>query len=483
MGVIAVVASTTVAALDQTIVNTIMPSVIGDLGGIELYAWVFSSYLLLLTVATPICGRLADLLGRKPVYLAGLAVFVAGSALAGQSQSVEQLIAFRALQGLGAGALLPVGSTVIGDLFDMRMRARLQGFFSSIWLTAALAGPPIGGVLAETLSWRWAFYVNVPIGALAAALLIFALRETQVRREGALDWRGALLLSSATVSLLLALNGTQPALLAPGAVLLAIVFVRLERATLEPLIDLSLIRVPVIKSGLAVNAMIGVILFSVATYLPPFVQGVLGARPVEVGAVVTAMSLGWSGGAVTMGLILLRIGLRRSILAGTLFVLIGTTILATMGRDAPLIVPAAAAFASGLGIGFTATANIVGAQGAVRAHRRGIVTSLMLFMQSLGAAIGVGGLGTLLNFALGPRAAEVGVLLDREARPGIDPLIADELAELLAGALHQIYLVLVVLAVLVVLLAWRLTRAIPERPEQLESGRDADRAAAAGSYG
>ena len=152
MGVVAVVASTLVAALDQTIVGTVMPTVIGDLGGIERYAWVFSMYLLLVTVVTPIGGRLADIAGRKPVYLGGLAIFVAGSALAGLSRSIEQLIACRALQGLGAGILLPVGVTVIGDLFDVRMRARVQGVFSTVWISAALVGPAVGGVIAETLS-------------------------------------------------------------------------------------------------------------------------------------------------------------------------------------------------------------------------------------------------------------------------------------------------------------------------------------------
>lgn len=473
MGVAAVVASTLVAALDNSIVGTIMPTVVGELGGIERYAWVFSVYLLLVTVVTPIGGRLADIGGRKPIYLAGLAVFVAGSALAGLSRSMEQLIAFRAIQGFGAGILLPVGITVIGDLFDVRMRARVQSVFSTVWITAALVGPAVGGVIAEALSWRWAFYVNIPIGAVAATILVLGLRETHVHREGTLDWPGALVLSSATVSLLLAMNGTQTALLLPAAALLALAFVAIERRARDPLIDLSLFRVPAIGPGLAVYAGVAVILFSVVTYLPPFVQGVQGARPIEVGALVTALSLGWSTGSIGTGLILLRIGVRRAVLIGSASLLVGTAILATLARDTPLAFPVAATFASGLGIGTSANAILVGAQSAVSARSRGVVTSLLLFTQSLGASVGVGVLGAVLAAGLGPRAAEVGALLDPASRANTDVAITSALVDVLAGALHQVYLALLGIAVVSALLAWRLTASMPDRPEPVEVDRQA----------
>jgi len=469
MGVLAVVASTFVAALDQTIVGTVMPTIIGDLGGIELYAWVFSIYLLLVTVTTPIAGRLADIQGRKPVYLAGLAVFVAGSALAGQSRGMEQLIACRALQGIGAGALLPVGVTVIGDLFDVRMRARVQGAFSTVWISAALIGPAIGGLITETLSWRWAFYVNVPIGLVAGTLLVLALRETHVHREGGLDLPGAVTLSVATVSLLAALNGTSTVLLLPASAVLGGLFIAIERRSRDPLIDLSLFRVPAIGAGLVVYALIAVILFSVVTYVPPFLQGVQGARPVEVGALVTAMSLGWSSGSIVTGLTLLRVGLRRSIVAGSVSLLVGTAILATLTRTSPALLPLTATFASGLGIGVASNSILVGAQSSVPARARGVVTSLTLFTQSLGAAVGVGILGAVLALSLGPRAREVGQLLDRSSGVSIEPALARELQDVLAVALHQVYVTLAAIAVIACLIAWRLTAAIPDRPEQAEA--------------
>lgn len=464
LGVVAVVAATLVAALDSTIVGTVMPTVIGELGGIERYAWVFSIYLLTVTVATPTGGRLADIVGRKPVLLVGLVTFVAASALCGLSQSMDQLIVFRALQGLGGGVFLPVGITVIGDLFEPKMRARVQGMFSAVWITAALMGPAVGGVITETLSWRWAFYVNVPIGVLAALLIAFGLRETHVHREGRLDIPGAIVLSSATIALLLAVSGTQTVILLPLAAALGWLFIRIERSARHPLIDLSLFRIPLIGSGLLVYAGVAVVLFSSQTYLPPFIQGVQGARPVEVGAMISAISLGWSAGSIATGFILPRIGIRRTVVLGTLWLLAGTGPLTLLVPETPIIVPAAAAFASGVGIGLTAITIVVGAQGAVATSARGVVTSLSLFVQSLGAAVGVAVLGALLNVSLGDRAGEAEVLLQRSVDPNAlqpDPA----LVAALALALHNVYVALFAISIAAALIAWRLTGAIPDHPE------------------
>lgn len=460
----AVLAATLVAALDQTVVGTVMPTVVGELGGIDRYAWVFSAYLLLVTIATPISGRLADIAGRKPMYLAALALFVAGSALAGVAADIEQLIAFRALQGIGAGGIFAVGATVIGDLFGPRMRARMQGVFSAVWTAAALIGPGMGSLIVETVSWRWTFYVNVPVGVFAALLVVFGLRETHVHRSGRLDLPGAIALSAATVALLVGLNGTWALLLLPAAALLALVFVWIERRSSDPLVDLTLLRVPAIGSGLVLTALVSILLFSVVTYVPPFVQGVQGARPLEVGLLITAMSIGWSAGSVAIGMLMLRVGVRLSIRLGTLFLLAGAAILVTMGPGAPLLLPAAAACASGIGIGSTWTAILVGVQSAVRTDARGVATSLALFTQSLGASVGVGGLGAVLAAELGANAGPVSDLLARRARADLDPARARALAGILEAALHQVYLVLIVVAVLVVVLAWWLTGAMPDRP-------------------
>ena len=462
--VVAVLAATLVAALDQTVVGTVMPTVVGELGGIDRYAWVFSAYLLLLTVATPISGRLADLVGRKPVYLAGLGIFVAGSALVGLCQNMDQLVLSRGVQGIGAGALFAVGATVIGDLFDARMRARMQGLFSGVWTAAALVGPAIGSAIVETLSWRWAFYLNVPVGLAAAVLLAIGLRETHVDRHGRFDAPGALALSGATVSLLLAVSGTRPLILLPAAVVLGIVFVVVERRVRDPLVDLALLRVGAVGASLVLTALVSVLLFGLITYLPPFVQGVQGARPLEVGLLVTAMSVGWSVGAIGAGAFLPRLGTRSTIRTGTFCLLIGAAVLVTLDRATPLALPAGAAFVSGIGIGSTWTAILVAVQSGVPLRSRGIATSLALFTQSLGAAVGVGSLGALLALSLGADASAVSPLLDRGSAPLIESARVLELTDVLAGALHRVYAALALMAVVAVALAWVLTRSMPGAP-------------------
>src|SRR5438477_2115109 len=227
-----------VAALDQSIVATVMPTVIGELGGIDRYALVFSAYLLVSTVATPLVGRLADLVGRRPVFVGGMLIFIAGSLGAGLSTSMTQLVVARAVQGLGAGALLPVGMTIAGDLFDVRGRARVQPLFSSVWITAALVGPAIGGILTQTFSWRWAFLVNVPIGVAAIVVLLFVFHERVERGDDRVDWVGAAALTLASGGLLLALNGIAPIVTVGMALVFTPLFLRVERSRASPLIDL-----------------------------------------------------------------------------------------------------------------------------------------------------------------------------------------------------------------------------------------------------
>ena len=458
---VAVLAATLVAALDQTVVGTVMPTVVGELGGIDRYAWVFSAYLLLLTVATPISGRLADLVGRKPVYLVGLGIFVAGSTLVGLCQNMDQLVLSRAVQGIGAGALFAVGATVIGDLFSARMRARMQGVFSGVWTAAALVGPAIGSAIVETLSWRWAFFLNVPVGLAAGALLVVGLRETHVDRHGRFDVPGAALLSGGTVSLLLAVSGTRPEVLFGVAVVCVVLFVGVERRVSDPLVDLALLRVGSVGACLVLTALVSVLLFGVITYLPPFVQGVQGARPIEVGLLVSAMSVGWSVGSIGAGAFLGRLGTRSTIRIGAFCLLIGAALLVLIDRSTPLVVPAAAAFASGIGIGSTWTAILVAVQSGVPQGSRGIATSLALFTQSLGAAVGVGSLGALLALSLGANATAVSPLLDRGSAPLIEPARLLELTAILAGALHRVYAALMAMAVVAMALAWLLTRSMP----------------------
>src|SRR5690348_11894468 len=245
VGLVVVMTGMAVAALDSTVVGTAMPTAIGDLGGVDRYSWVFAAYLLVSTATTPVFGRFSDVHGRRKVYVAALITFIAASMLCGQSQTMNELIAFRALQGLGAGALISTGITMLGDLFTIQQRGRVQGFTASVWAMSAIVGPTIGGVITQALSWRWTFYVNFPIGIIAL-LLLLTLHEREEHRGGTIDWTGALIFTAATTLLLLGVNGTYPIATIPAAVALGALFVWIEGRTKEPLVDLTLLGVPII---------------------------------------------------------------------------------------------------------------------------------------------------------------------------------------------------------------------------------------------
>jgi multidrug resistance protein len=452
-----------VAALDASIVSTVMPTVVGELGGIDRYALVFSAYLLVSTIATPICGRLADIFGRTPIYCAGMAVFVAGSVGAGLSADMNQLIVSRAVQGLGSGALLPVGMTIIGDLFDARGRARIQPVFATMWLGGALIGPAVGGVLTQAFSWRWAFLVNLPVGIVAIIVLLFVFHETRRGMDERIDWTGAALLTLASGGLLLALNGVAPLAGALAVIVGLPLFVRVERTSAHPLFDVALMRDPAIGPGLLLNGFVGVMTLAVSTYLPPFVQGVLGRTPIEAGAAVLATSVGWSSGSVVIAFFLEHLGPRRTALLGTLCWAVGSAILVTLDRNSALPLAVVAAAMLGLGMGLTVFPVLVAAQSAVGWSRRGVVTGVVDFSRSMGAAIGVAALGTVLFATMGASPADVQTLLDTVRRAELGPERAAVVADALATGLRSVYLIMIGVAVVGALLAHRLPEALRDQ--------------------
>ena len=465
-GVSVVMIGSFVAALDASIVSTVMPTVVGELGGIDRYALVFSAYLLVSTIATPICGRLADIFGRTPVYVAGMVVFVAGSVGAGLSADMNQLIVSRALQGLGSGALLPVGMTIIGDLFDARGRARIQPVFATMWLGGALIGPFVGGVLTQAFSWRWAFLVNLPVGIIAIVVLLFVFHETRRGMDERIDWTGAALLTLASGGLLLALNGIAPFVGALAFLVGLPLFLRVERTTAHPLFDVTLMRDPAIGPGLLLNGFVGVMTLAVSTYLPPFVQGVLGRTPIEAGAAVLATSVGWSSGSVVIAFFLEHLGPRRTALLGTLCWAVGSAILVTLDRSSALPLAVVAAAILGLGMGLTVFPVLVAAQSAVGWSRRGVVTGVVDFSRSMGAAIGVAALGTVLFATMGASPADIQTLLDTVRRSELGPERAAFVADALATGLRSVYLIMIGVAVVGALLAHRLPEALRDQAEE-----------------
>jgi EmrB/QacA subfamily drug resistance transporter len=458
---VGIMAAIAVAALDSTVVGTAMPTIIGQLGGLGEYAWVFSAYLLASTTTVPLYAKLADVHGRKPVFLFGLALFVGGSALCGLSSNMVELIAFRTIQGLGAGAVQPISFTIAGDIFEPRRRARMQGYFSAVWGASAIVGPAIGGIITSTIGWPWVFELNIPVGLLAGSIVWFGLHERFERRPHHLDWPGAILLSASIVALLLAVTEgsqlfgwTSPITigLLTGAVVLGAAFVVAARRSPEPLIDLELPRAPLIRAGLVIGTLAGIVMFGLTTYVPPMVQGVHGGTPLDAGVAVAAMSIGWPLGSVVAGRLLLRVRARPIVLAGCAMLVVGTLLISQLDRFPALAYAMLGAGITGLGMGLMSTTILVIIQGAVAWQRRAVATGLVQFSRTIGGAVGVGVMGgILIGFVGGASSA----ILDPVARVTLpaSELVADRAA--LASGLDVVYWLLVAAAVATLLLAIR----------------------------
>lgn len=405
------------AALEATVVSTAMPTVIADLGGIEHYAWVFSAYLLASTVTVPIYGKLADLYGRKPVLLFGVSVFLVGSAASGVAGSMTQLILFRAIQGLGAGAMQPVTLTIVADLFTLQQRAKVQALFGAVWGTAGLIGPLAGGFIVGHLSWRWIFFLNLPFGVVSLTIVLFALKEQVEKKRHALDLAGAALLTLGVIGLL---SGS----VAGVAIALALLggFLWVETRVEEPILNLALFRERILWVSFAANALIGAAMFSALTYVPLYVQGVLGRSATEAGATITPMVVGWPLASFAAGRLLSRMGFQPFIRLGMIIAAVAALALAFFLEGDRRLVAQIAMFAFGIGLGFANTALLIGSQVAVPWSQRGVVTAMVMFCRTIGGTLAVGALGAFLSARLGPHAAEINDIIAGHGR-AIDAVV------------------------------------------------------------
>jgi EmrB/QacA subfamily drug resistance transporter len=455
-----------VAALDGTVVSTAMPTIIGNLGGLSEYSWVFSAYLLASTVTVPLYARLADMYGRKPIFMTGLGLFICGSMLCGFATSMTSLILFRTIQGLGAGAVQPISFTILGDVFESEQRAKIQGLFSGVWGAAAVIGPAIGSIITTTIGWRWVFFVNAPVGLLAAILIGRFLHERVERRRHRLDLVGAGILTLGLISLLFAATEggqlwgwTSPITigLVVAAAALLVGFMLFERSITEPLIDLDLLRVPVIAAGLAIGALSGIVMFSLSTYVPPLIQGVMGGTALQAGIAVAAMSIGWPVGSIVGGRALLRFGARPTVLVGTSMLVLGTCIVTQAIRPGTLggglLVASLGEAVTGLGMGLSATTILVMVQAAVPWQRRAVATGLVQFSRTIGGAVGVGLLGGIVTAAAG---ASSGQILDPIGRNFIPAAQLAAMRSSLSGGLEWVFVILAIDAAVVALVAIRL---------------------------
>lgn len=474
------------AAVEGTIVATAMPSIVTALGGFSQYSWVFSIYLLTEAITIPIYGKFADLFGRKPVFIFGTAIFLIGTALCGLSNTMLQLIVFRGLQGLGSGAIIPLASTIIGDLYRIEERPRVQGAMSSVWAVASVIGPALGGLIVTHLDWHWIFYINIPFGVAAITLLAWFFHEDVQRADSRppIDYAGTFLLIAGVGALILMLvqGGTAWSWTSLPITLLAIItvtaltlFVLHERRAAEPLLPLDLLRDRTILFCNLGSFLGGGLIFGLTSFIPTFAQGVLGVGAFQAGALLTLMSIGWPLASNLTGLAWRRIGHRGTAMLGTFFTFLSGCILAAMDPNSPAWLLGVGSFIMGMGLGFSQTTYIVTVQSRVAWNRRGVATSSNMFNRILGSTVWVALLGGILNQRLQRALAHlpdlrgtgvpanagldvVNLLLDPGTRETISPPLLAQLQAALAHGIHGVFVAVFVTGAAAFVLTYNLPR-------------------------
>ncbi len=414
-----VMAALFMIAIEATIVSTAMPQIAGQLGDLHLYSWVFSSFLLTQTATTVVFGKLSDLYGRKPVLLVGIAVFLLGTVLCGLAWSMPSLIVFRLLQGVGAGAIQPVCLTVVGDLYSVQERGKIQGYLASVWGISSVLGPLAGGLIIQHLSWSWIFWINLPVGLLASAGFVLFLHESVARVKQGVDIAGAALFTVAVASLMAALTeaGTSDhafaSIAAAVCAVSAVLFVLQERRARDPMMDFSLWARRPIATANAATLLSGMTVIGLTTFLPMYVQGVLNQSALVAGFTLTVMVLGWPIGATVAARNFARFGLRATLLFGAALLPVGAVAFLFM---APGVSPAVAGVGStvmGFGMGFLSTSAIVIIQDSVGWGERGSATASNIFSRNLGSTLGATALGAVLNISLAHRGGGAAVHFDQ----------------------------------------------------------------------
>jgi EmrB/QacA subfamily drug resistance transporter len=403
---IALMVTTGLVAIDSTILATAVPSIVKDLGGFSEFPWLFSIYLLAQAVSVPVYAKLSDVVGRKPIIFIGIGLFLVGSILCGFAWSMPALIAFRVVQGLGAGAVQPMAITIAGDIYTVAERAKTQGYLASVWAISSVVGPTLGGVFSQYLTWRWIFFVNVPLCILAVWLLLRSFHEKIEHRTHTVDYLGATLLTVSLSLLILgvleggrawAWNSPQSigAFVAGGLLLVAFVFA--EKRAAEPVLPLWVFSRRLLLTTALVSVGVGAILIGLTSYVPTYLELALGTTPIVAGLALAALTIGWPISASLSGRLYLRIGFRSTVLIGMTAVVAGAAVLAAFSRTPMLAVVAASCFLIGLGLGLVATPSLIAAQASVAWNERGVVTGTNLFSRSIGSAVGVAIFGAVAN--------------------------------------------------------------------------------------
>lgn len=483
--VAALMLTTGLAAIDSTIVATAIPQIVRDLGGFSDFPWLFSIYLVAQAVLVPIYGRLSDVFGRKPLLMFGIAVFLVGSVLCGVAWNMLSLIVFRGVQGIGAGAIIPMVTTIVGDLYAPAERGKIQGYISSVWGMSAIIGPSLGGLFAQYWTWRGIFFVNIPLGLAAIVFLQRHLHEQVERRRNRIDFAGAAVLTAGLSLLILALleggvtwpwSSPQSIGLLAGSAVLVAVFAVVERRAAEPIVPPWIFGRRILVAANLAGLVIGAILIGQTSYVPTYAQGVVGVGAVLAGFAMASMTVGWPIAATLSPKVYLRIDYRPTAVLGGVLTLAGCLLLATfVGENSGLWRVAVASFVTGWGLGFASVSTVVAIQSVVGWTRRGVVTGSNMFIRTLGGAVGIAVFGSIANTTLAdrfrhppaalagklPRAVDAATITFAKNRAS--PAVVAYTRHALYEAVHNVFWALVVAAVLG--LVGQL--ALPRRAEEL----------------
>jgi MFS family permease len=402
--------STGLVAIDATVLATAVPSIVGELGGFHQFPWLFSAYLLGQAVTTPIYAKLSDVFGRKSILLVGIGVFLLGSISCALAWNMLALIIFRAIQGIGAGAVQPTALTIVGDVYTVAERARVQGYLASVWAVSSVVGPMLGGAFSQLGIWRGVFLINIPLCLLAAWMFNRHFHEDVTRKDRSVDVLGAVLLAAAMTSLVLAVLGggqtwawtSAPSIGAftAGAVLLAIFFV-VERRAPEPILPMWVFSRRLLCATTIVAFGVGAILMGLTSYVPTYLEGSLRVEPIVAGLALAALTIGWPATAAIAGKLYLRWGFKRTAVLGASLVIAGASGLAALAHRPNVASVAVVCFVIGAGMGLLAVPTLIAAQSSVDWDERGMVTGNNMFARSLGSAVGVAIFGAIANSIFG----------------------------------------------------------------------------------
>ncbi|WP_040982494.1 MDR family MFS transporter [Oceanobacillus jeddahense] len=468
---VALILSMFMAAIEGTIVATAMPNIVSDLGGFTLYSWVFSSFLLMQAVTTMVYGKLADLFGRKPIFVIGVIIFLIGSLLCGLAESMTALVVFRLIQGIGAGAIHPIVTTIVGDMYNLEERAKVQGYLASVWGISSVAGPLLGGMIVQYVDWAWIFWMNIPLGLIGLACVVLFFHEKVDKEKKTIDYLGTSFFFIAISALIIVFvqAGTNWAWLSPetlgllGLFVIGIsLFIWQEKRCAAPMMPLSLWKNKLMVIANIATLLSGMIILGLSSFLPTYVQGVMGESAIVAGFTLSTLSIGWPISSTIAGHLVLRIGFRKTAFLGGIALFAGTFLFFLLDADKGPVYAGFSSFVVGVGMGLTSTTFIVAIQNSVSWQARGSATSLNMFMRIIGSAIGTALLGGILNLRLQQyyqqQAADdmpnIDAVLNEGMRETLSPDTLALMQDGLAHAFHTVFFGLFLIGIVTFIILW-----------------------------